>query len=182
MTALPLLSNHTDFSFVVVRSFFFFFFVVILNERSAAIRRRHCIPAVVVAIVSVPSSSGTIHRLPLVRVRPVRRPGGLSASPALSGCSSHCPAISTSFRPFWPLFPLSSSTSHVCPVHLQMSGSLALSALLSSGCVSGPSVCVVPSYCVLCLFGRLCLVHSAVSFWRCWLMSGLRLHLHLRLL
>ena len=45
------------------------------------------------------------------------------------GCSSHCPAISTGFRPFWPLFPLSGPFGHVCPVHLQMSLSPALSAL-----------------------------------------------------
>ena len=38
-----------------------------------------------------------------------------------------------------------------------------------------------PSYCVLCLFGHLCLVHPSVSFQRYWLMSGLHPHL-LRLL
>ena len=34
-----------------------------------------------------------------------------------------------------------------------------------------------PSYCVLCLFGHLCLVHPSVSFQRYWLMSGLHPHL-----
>ena len=51
-------------------------------------------------------------------------PGHLSSSPAT-------PATVWLFRPYWPLFPLFGPFGHVCPVHLQMSLSPALSALFS---------------------------------------------------
>ena len=54
MTALPLLSNHTDFSFAAVRSFFFFFFFLFFFPSSFSM---NVLPPFGVVIVFRPSLS-----------------------------------------------------------------------------------------------------------------------------